>query len=329
MENFGPTTEQTLAMFERMVLIRAMEERLGEDFHAGRLPGGVHLYIGQEAVAAGVCAHLDDGDWINSTHRGHGHFLAKGGDPKSMMAEIHGHADGICKGMGGSMHVADLSKGILGANGIVGGGMSLSVGAALAAQMDGEGRVSVAFFGDGAANQGVLMEALNITSLWQLPLVFICENNGFCEFSPTATVTSGEIAERARPFGMPTEVIDGNDAIGVWIAAGRAVQRARGGEGPSFIEATTYRTRGHFEAEALILTHTYREEEEIELWRGRDPIPRLAKYMGEQGICDEDGLAAIEARVAGQVAEAVAFTAAGQPPDPAIIESLMFDGQNP
>ncbi len=329
MENFGPTNEQTLAMYERMALIRAMEEQLGDDFHAGRLPGGVHLYIGQEAVAAGVCAHLDDTDWINSTHRGHGHFLAKGGDPNTMMAEIHGHADGICKGMGGSMHVADLSKGILGANGIVGGGMSLSVGAALAAQMEGEGQVSVGFFGDGASNQGVLMEALNVSSLWKLPLVFICENNGFSEFSPIDTVTSGQIAGRASSFGMPIEVIDGNDAIAVWTAAGKAVEHARAGEGPSFIEAATYRTRGHFEAEKLMITHKYREESEIEMWRGRDPIPRLAKYMDENGICDAGEIAAIEERVEAQVDEAVAFAEAGSPPDLAVIRDLMFDGQNP
>ncbi len=329
MDNFGPSNEQTLAMFERMALIRAMEEQLGEDFKAGRLPGGVHLYIGQEAVAAGVCAHLGDQDWINSTHRGHGHFLAKGGDPKTMMAEIYGHGDGICQGMGGSMHVADLSKGILGANGIVGGGMSLSVGAALAAQMEGAGQVSVGFFGDGASNQGVLMEALNVSSLWKLPLVFICENNGFSEFSPTATVTSGQIADRALPFGIPVEMIDGNDAISVWIAAGLAIEHARAGEGPYFIEAATYRTRGHFEAEAMMITHKYREEEEIELWRGRDPIPRLARHMIENGICDQAAMAVIEARVADQVAEAAAFAQAGEPPDPAVIQGLMFDGQNP
>jgi pyruvate dehydrogenase E1 component alpha subunit len=170
--------DRSIAMLERMLLIRRVEERLGEEFKAGKLPGGVHLYIGQEAVAVGVCAHLTDADWIASTHRGHGHFLAKGGDPGAMMAEIYGRKTGICRGMGGSMHVADVSKGILGANGIVGGGVSLTTGAALAAQLDGKGAVAVCFFGDGAAAQGVLMEALNLSALWKLPLLLVCENNG-------------------------------------------------------------------------------------------------------------------------------------------------------
>jgi pyruvate dehydrogenase E1 component alpha subunit len=189
-----PEVEAALEMHRGMVLIRGMEERLAEVQRSGDLPGPVHLYVGQEAVAVGVCAHLAREDWIASTHRGHGHFLAKGGDPTSMVAEVFGRATGICGGKGGSMHVADLGRGILGANGIVGGGIGLAVGAALAAQLDGKGRVAVAFFGDGGANQGVIMEALNLGAIWKLPLVLVCENNGFSEFSPTATVTAGSIA---------------------------------------------------------------------------------------------------------------------------------------
>ena len=177
-------SEELLGLYRSMLLIRRMEERLGEVVKTGELPGPVHLYIGQEAVAVGVCACLGDRDWIASTHRGHGHFLAKGGDPRAMIAEILGRETGICHGKGGSMHVADFSRGILGANGIVGGGIGLALGAALAAQLDGEGRVSVAFFGDGGANQGVIMEALNIAAIWRLPLLLVCENNGFSEFSP-------------------------------------------------------------------------------------------------------------------------------------------------
>ena len=198
MSTNAPSPDQTRAMYARMVLVRKTEERLSADFHAGQLPGGVHLYIGREAVAAGVSAHLTDADKIAGTHRGHGHFLAKGGDPKTMMVEVYGRENGICKGMGASMHVADISKGILGANGILGAGLAITAGAAFAAQLDGDGDVAVCFFGDGAANQGVLMETLNVTSLWKLPMFFICEHNGFSEISPAATVASGEIADRAR-----------------------------------------------------------------------------------------------------------------------------------
>ena len=189
--------DELLEMFRKMQLVRKTEEHLGNASKAGEIPGPVHLYIGQEAVGVGVCTHLSDSDWIASTHRGHGHFLAKGGEPKTLVAEVYGRETGICKGMGGSMHVADFSKGIIGANGIVGGGIGLTTGAALASQLDGEGAVAVAFFGDGAANQGVLMESLNIGALWKLPLILVCENNGFSEFSPSDTVTSGEIAARA------------------------------------------------------------------------------------------------------------------------------------
>lgn len=227
-----PAAEQE-ALFRRMLLIRKAEERLARDFKTGELPGSVHLYIGQEAVATGVCAHLDDSDWIASTHRGHGHFLAKDGDPFAMFAEIRGRSTGICGGMGGSMHVADISRGILGANGIVGGGIGLAVGAALAAQLDGKGRVAVAFFGDGAAAQGVLAEALNIAALWKLPLLLLCENNGYSEFSPTQSVIAGSIAERGVPFGVPSLAVDGNDVVAVWEAAHEAVERARNGGGPT------------------------------------------------------------------------------------------------
>ena len=274
-----PDRDTLTGLLTRMLLIRRMEERLGEVVQSGELPGPVHLYIGQEAVAAGVCSHLDDRDWIASTHRGHGHFLAKGGDPRAMVAEIFGRDTGICRGKGGSMHVADFGRGILGANGIVGGGIGLAVGAALAAQLDGEQRVSVAFFGDGGANQGVIMESLNLAAIWRLPLLMVCENNGFSEFSPTDTVTAGDIAARAQPFGVPGVVVDGNDALAVWETAGEAVRRARSGVGATLIEARTYRWRGHVETEASFLSGKYREAEEIAAWQARDPIARLEAHL--------------------------------------------------
>ncbi len=325
-----PGRETCLSMLERMILVRRVEERLGEEFKAGNLPGGVHLYIGEEAIAVGVCAHLADRDWIASTHRGHGHFLAKGGDPKAMMAEIWGKQNGICRGMGGSMHVADVSKGILGANGIVGGGISITTGAALAARLDGNGAVAVCFFGDGAAAQGVLMEAINVASLWKLPLVFVCENNGYSEFTPSSAVTAGIIAERARPYGVPAEIIDGNDVVEVWRTAGTAIARARRGEGPGFIEARTYRMRGHIEAEAAFLAGgSYRSPEEVEQWKSRDPIERFARALISEKLLDAAGLQQIEARVRERVNEAAAFAQGGELPDPAQVLELMFAGQQP
>jgi TPP-dependent pyruvate/acetoin dehydrogenase alpha subunit len=254
-----------------------------------------------------VCACLGNRDWIASTHRGHGHFLAKGGDPRAMIAEILGRETGICHGKGGSMHVADFSRGILGANGIVGGGIGLALGAALAAQLDGEGRVSVAFFGDGGANQGVIMEALNIAAIWRLPLLLVCENNGFSEFSPTASVTAGAIAARAEPFGVPGVTVDGNDVVEVRRVAAEAVERARRGAGPTLIEARTYRWRGHVETEASFLSARYREDEEIARWRERDPIARLHAALLAEGAGQAlDEIAAQVETVTGQAFDAAA-----------------------
>jgi TPP-dependent pyruvate/acetoin dehydrogenase alpha subunit len=319
--------EQLLALYERMLLIRRMEERLRADAAAGNLPGAVHLYIGQEAIATGVCAQLRDTDWITSTHRGHGHFLGKGGDPKAMMAEIWGKRTGICKGMGGSMHVADFSKGILGANGIVGGGFAIATGAAFAAKLTHDERIAVTFFGDGASNQGVFMECLNVSSLWKLPLIFVCEHNQFSEFTPSAHVTSGEIADRARAFKIPTTVIDGNDVAAVWQAAGEAVARARRGDGPSFIEARTYRIQGHLEAEELFLAGgKYREKQEIDEWRLKDPLDRTRERLLAAGVKPQE-LDALNARIVQSVEEAVKFAQESEPADPELAFDLMFVGQ--
>jgi acetoin:2,6-dichlorophenolindophenol oxidoreductase subunit alpha len=326
----GPNTEQALALYERMLLIRRMEESLRSDSAAGKLPGAVHLYIGQEGIAPAVCAQLRETDMITSTHRGHGHFLAKGGDPKAMMAEIYGKRTGICQGMGGSMHVADFSKGILGANGIVGGGFAIATGAAFAAKLSGDGRIAVTFFGDGAANQGVFMECLNISSLWKLPVVFVCEHNQFSEFTPAATVTSGQIADRARAFKIPSAVIDGNDAIAVWKAAAEAVNHCRSGAGPAFIEAHTYRIQGHLEAEDLMLGGgKYREKQEIDDWRKRDPIDRFKAHLLASGVAREEQLQAIGSRIAGVVQDAVKFAQSSEDADPELSFKLMFVDQNP
>ena len=321
----GPSATEALRLYESMTLIRAVEERLRDDSAAGKLPGAVHLYIGEEAVAAGVCAHLTDRDYATSTHRGHGHFLAKGGDVRAMMAEIWAKREGICQGMGGSMHVADLGKGILGANGIVGAGLSIAAGAAFGAKLDGDGKVAVCFFGDGASNQGALMETLNLAARWQLPLVYVCENNGFGEFTPAAHVTAGRIADRARAFAVPVAEVDGNDVTEVWRAAGAAVRRARDGGGPSFIEARTYRIQGHFEAEAFVLgSGRYRDTGEIEAWQRKDPIARFRTHLISEKIAEAADLDRIEAGVLERVEDAVAYAEAGHPADPELAETLMF-----
>ncbi|MDE2793116.1 MAG: thiamine pyrophosphate-dependent dehydrogenase E1 component subunit alpha [Paracoccaceae bacterium] len=322
--NLLPEPGTLLEMYRRMLLIRKAEEQLARDVKLGRTPGQVHCSDGQEAVSVGLCAHLDDNDRITSTHRGHGHFLAKGGDARVMFAEIYGKAEGICGGMGGSMHVADFSKGIIGANGIVGAGLAIATGAALASQLDRSDRVSVSFFGDGAANQGVLMECLNIAALWKLPVLFVCENNGFSEFSPFEAVTAGVIADRAAPFGMPNWRIDGNDVIEVWRTGAAAMDHVRSGCGPVFIEAHTYRYSGHFSAEAMILAKPYRSEDEIAEWRKRDPIMRFRTWLEDRTEVGTAELDRIAAKVDAEVSESVAFAESGTPPEPGTAAPLMF-----
>ena len=323
LSNQQPDTRNLLHMYERMVLIRRAEEQLLKDVKQGRTPGQVHLSDGQEAVAVGICNHLDDRDQITSTHRGHGHFLAKGGDPKAMFAEIYGKREGICGGMGGSMHVADFSKGIVGANGIVGAGLAIATGAAFANRLDQEDRVAVCFFGDGAANQGSLMECLNIASLWKLPILFVCENNGFSEFSPSDTVTSGVIADRAKPFNIPAIHIDGNDVQQVWQTAQEVIADIRAGKGPAFIEARTYRYSGHFSAEAMILATPYRTDEEIAEWRERDPLLKTRQDLLDRAVASEE-IDSVESRIDDQIAACVAYGEAGTPPEPGSAAPLMY-----
>jgi len=291
-------------MFETMNRIRLFEQQLQAFFAAGEIPGFVHLYLGEEAVATGACSALTDTDMITSTHRGHGHLLAKGGDLKLMMAEIFGRQTGYCKGKGGSMHIADLDLGILGANGIVGGGGPLAVGAALAAKYKKSKDVALCFFGDGASNQGTTQEALNMASAWKLPLVFVNENNGYGISCPQCkSMAVVDIADRAAAYDMPGVVVDGNDVLAVHEAVSEAVKRARNGEGPSLIECKTYRWRGHFEGDAC----TYRCTEELEEWMAKDPIPRFEAKLVESKTISKKEAEKIKERIAKDIDEAVAF----------------------
>ena len=297
-----PDNAQMLAMYKQMVLIRTFEDAANARYRGEQLSGALHLYAGEEAIAIGVCAHLTDRDSITSTHRGHGHAIAKGVDVESMVAELLGRATGACKGKGGSMHIADLDKGMLGANGIVGGGFPLACGAALTAKTLGTGGVAVCFFGDGAANQGTFHESLNLAAIWKLPVVFVCENNGFGEFTPVAYHASvADIAARAQAYNMPGVIVDGCDLIAVYAVAEEAIARARRGDGPTLIEAKTYRKYGHFSSD----TQRYRTEEEIAgTHAARDPIPAAREYLLERNIVDEGALEAIDASAARRVEQA-------------------------
>jgi pyruvate dehydrogenase E1 component alpha subunit len=307
------TGETLLGMYERIALIRAFEETTMRQFADGQIPGFVHLYAGEEAVAVGVCTHLDDTDFITSTHRGHGHCIAKGVDVGAMAAELMGRQTGICKGKGGSMHVADVSKGMLGANGIVGGGIPLACGAGLTAKVHGTDAVTVCFFGDGASNQGTFHESLNLAAIWKLPVVFVCENNGYAEattFDYHCSVK--DVAARAQGYDIPGVVVDGLDPLAMFAAAGEAIARARRGDGPTLIEAKTYRFYGHEEGDAA----TYRTPEEVEEHRARDPLPRLGAHLVEQGIATDADLERIRSAAQKTVDAAYAAGAEAPWPDP-------------
>lgn len=301
------------AMLERMLDIRRFEERLAKMFLRGEIPGWVHLYIGQEASAVGVCSALRTDDRITSTHRGHGHLIAKGADMGRMMAELLGRVDGMCSGKGGSMHIVDFRLGIMGTNGIVGGGMPIAAGAALGDIQLGTGRVTACFFGDGAANQGVFLETLNLSAVWKLPVLFVCENNGYGEWSRSEDVTAGVIAERGAALGVPGERVDGNDVLGVHHAMTHAVARARAGDGPSIIETLTYRWHGHNEGEEAF-AGSYRPREEQEQWRAKDPIGRFSTHLRETGVLSGEAIAALDAAATARVEDAVAVaTRSAQP----------------
>jgi TPP-dependent pyruvate/acetoin dehydrogenase alpha subunit len=301
-------------MLRQMLTIRHFEERASADYLAGKIYGVVHCYIGEEAVAVGVCAALGHGDRIISTHRGHGHCIAKGADLDRMMAELYGRQTGYCKGKGGSMHIADFGIGMLGANGIVAGGIAIVTGAGLAAQMEGKGGVAVSFFGDGAANAGPFHECLNIAATWKLPVIYVCENNLYAaQTSAASTHALSDVAARADGYGIPGVVVDGNDIFAVHQAATRAVDRARSGAGPSLIECKTYRWRRHTERPTQV---DLRDQAEIEMWQGRDPIARLDRQLRDQGVLDDAGLAVIEREITAALEHAVAFAEASPFPSP-------------
>ena len=301
-------------MLHKMLTIRRFEERASADYQAGKIHGVVHCYIGEEAVAVGVCTALDAGDRIISTHRGHGHCIAKGADLNRMMAELYGRQTGYCKGKGGSMHIADFAIGMLGANGIVAGGISIITGAGLAAQMEGKGGVAVAFFGDGASNAGPFHECLNIAATWKLPMLYVCENNLYAaQTSAAATHALPDVAARAAGYGIPGIVVDGNDIGAVHQAAIRAVDRARSGGGPTLIECKTYRWRGHTERKGQA---DPRDKREVEAWQQNDPIALLERQLRDQGDLDDAGLQAMEHDVMAALETAVAFAEASPFPQP-------------
>lgn len=312
-----PTTHEPafmLDLYRRMVSIRETEQEVLSLFAQGRMPGFIHSYIGEEATAVGVCAALERDDQITSTHRGHGHILAKGGDVQRFMAEIFGRSTGYCGGKGGSMHIADFEIGILGANGVVGGGIPIAAGAACSAVMLGSGQVSVAFFGDGAANIGVFHESLNLAAIWDLPVIFVCENNGYADFIPAHEAMRVEhVSDRAPAYGMAGEWVDGNDVLAVLDTTRRAVKRARSGGGPTLLEAVTYRWRGHFEGDP----QPYRTREEVERWKAKDPIARFRALLLDRGILDEEADTALRAEIADGIADAVRFAEASPVPEPA------------
>ena len=307
-----------LKMYRTMQTIRQFEERLRDLFKEGKVPGFVHVSIGEEATPTGVCAALTDRDYITSTHRGHGHLIAKGGKLKPMMAEIFGKKTGYCKGKGGSMHIADFSIGILGANGIVGAGLPIATGAALAAKIRGSGEVAACFFGDGASNEGTFHESLNIASSWKLPVVFVCENNLYGEFTPGKDVTSvKDIADRARGHDMPGVVVNGNDVVEVHETMLQAVERARKGEGPTLIECKTYRWEGHVVGEEAFLgKRGYRSQEEIAEWKKRCPLATFERRFLEARMFTQAEFDAVKAAVKGEVDEAVSFAIESPLPKP-------------
>jgi pyruvate dehydrogenase E1 component alpha subunit len=314
--------EEMLALLTMMVRIRTFEDTSAQNFLDGKLIGFLHLYSGEEAVATGVCATLRETDYIVSTHRGHGHCLAKGADMNRMMAELYGKATGYSKGKGGSMHIADISKGIIGANGIVGAGIPIAAGAAFAQKYRSTDGVAVAFFGDGASNRGTFHEALNMASALNLPAVFVCENNQFAMSTPFAYHSKNKtISQRAAAYDMPGVRVEGNDPIAVRDAAREAVARARSGGGPTLLECTTWRHYGHFIGDSA----PYKKPEDEKKWREKDPIPNFEKRLLKDGIADKAELEAIHAAAEAEVQAAIAFAEASPYPEVDVMyEDLVF-----
>lgn len=306
--------QRQLWIYRVMNEIRYFEEKAYDFFLENKLRGSVHLYIGEEAIAAAVISLLSDSDYITSTHRGHGHGIAKSGDLKAAMAELMGKSTGFCNGRGGSMHIADLKKGNLGANAIVGGGIPIAVGGALAQCYLGTNNVTATFFGDGASNQGTFHESLNLASVWKLPVIFVCENNQFAITVPVSQSTSvKDISARAKGYDMPGVTVDGNDVYAIYDAAEAAIERARKGKGPTLIEARTYRWKGHWTGDPEV----YRTREDVAAWMEKCPIRRMKAKMLEDNVASEAELEAIGQKAKADVEEAAAFALSSPEPDPA------------
>jgi TPP-dependent pyruvate/acetoin dehydrogenase alpha subunit len=306
-----------LEMQKRMLRIRRFDERASKMVKRGEIPGTVHTSIGQEAQVVGSCMALGEGDYMTGNHRSHGHPIGKGAALGPLMAELVGKATGVCGGKGGSMHLADFKVGSLGESGIVGSSIPIATGAALSSKVLGTGRVSLAFFGDGAANQGCLYEAMNLSSVWGLPIVFLCENNQYALSTPAHTVTAGVIANRAAGFNMPgVRVEDGQDILKVYTAVKTAVDRARAGNGPSLVEIITYRFNEH--SEGLRLGTDYRDPAEREAWMKRDPVKMFRAHLIAQGIADDSVMDTLEAEVAAEVEAAVQFAEESDYPDASV-----------
>ncbi len=311
----GVTKGQGLGLYRQMLEIRRSEEQLARLHQAGQIPGACHTYIGEEAIATAVCAHLRETDTVMSTHRGHGHALAKGVPPRELIAELLGKATGCSHGRGGSMHLFKPEVGMLGTSGIVGPSILMAAGAGYTYMLQGSDRVSVAFFGDGAVSNGAFHEGLNLATVWDLPVLFVCENNLYATEVPFSSVTrQPSVAARAASYGLPGIELDGNDVLAIHRAAGEAVARARGGDGPTLLECKTYRTRPHSEG---MRDAGYRTAEEIATWKGRDPIARLRDHLLRAEIATEAEIDAVDGAVTALIAEAVTFARESPWPDPA------------
>ncbi len=312
-----------LALYEQMLTIRIFEEHVNQLYLTAKMPGLAHLYIGEEAIAVGVCAALRRDDYITSTHRGHGHCLAKGASVDRMFAELLGKAAGYCKGKGGSMHIADQDTGNLGANAIVGGGAGLATGAAMSSKMRGTDQVAVCFFGDGALGQGVLYELMNMAALWKYPVIYVCENNHYNEYTHNSETTAGSMITRAEAFGVYTEAVDGQDVRAVATATQRLVERARKGEGPAFLLCDTYRYHGHHVGD--VSRSYYRPKEEEEYWKTeRDPLNLLRDWLSEQGVASAETFAQIEQRVEAEVSAGEQFALDAPYPDPSEVTQDVY-----
>jgi TPP-dependent pyruvate/acetoin dehydrogenase alpha subunit len=316
-------TEHYLRSYEQMVRIRAFEDSANQLYLSAKMPGLTHMYSGQEAVAVGICEALETTDFITSTHRGHGHCIAKGAEFKKMFCELLGKEEGYCRGKGGSMHIADQDNGNLGANAIVGGSAGIATGAALSAKQLKTGAVAVCFFGDGALGQGLLYEVMNMAALWNLPIIYACENNLYGEYTHVSEMAAGELVDRAKAFGIESHRVDGQDVNAVNQLAEQLVDRARRGEGPFFVQLDTYRYHGHHVGD--INRTYYRSKEEEAMWKNeRDPITNFGQWLQDEGIVDADELGLIADRVTSEASEAVAYAIAAAYPSTTEVDSHVF-----